>query len=603
MTVVESSRPSRGTREHLIEALRTIEQLKRRLAAPAPPDEPIAVVGMSCRMPGADDPAAFWRRLSEGFDASREFPAERADARVLYDPDPDRPGHAYTISGSFLDRVDLFEPEVFGISPREAVGMDPQQRLALEVSWEALERAGHAPDRLDGSRTGVYLGVSTTDYVRLRQQLGDPDDVDAYQLIGEPSFIAGRIAYTLGLRGPAKVMDTTCSSSLVAVHEACQALRLGECDLALAGGVNVMLAPYGFLLMSKFRALAADGRCKTFDAAADGYGRGEGVGVVVLRRLSDAVRDGDHIHALVRGSAVNHDGRSSGISVPNPAAQQEVIRAALAQARVDPAQVGYVEAHGTGTALGDPIELRALEAVIGRHRAGGEPLVVGSVKTNIGHLESAAGIAGLIKLVLAVEHGEIPPHLHQREPNPNVDWDRLHIRVPTERLPWAGPRVGSVSSFGASGTNAHVVVAEPPPQSSQQPQPDPPALPPAEPGPGVLVASARTPEALRELADRWAQTLRAQPDLPVGDVCFTSQVGRARLQHGLAVVGGSTAELAAGLAAHSGGGEDPAVVTGRLLPHRHRRVGWLFTGQGSQYAGMAAELAAEPVFGQAFDQC
>src|SRR5829696_6368011 len=598
--MTSSTRPSGGTRDRLVDALRTIERLKRELAAAnsaaAPAVEPIAVVGMSCRLPGgADDPGEFWRLLGEGFDAAREFPADRADARSLYDPDPDAPGRAYTITGSFLDRVDLFEPEVFGIAPREAVGMDPQQRITLEVAWEALERAGHAPDRLDGTSTGVYLGVSTTDYVRLRQELGDWAEVDAYTRVGAPSFIAGRIAYTLGLQGPAKVMDTTCSSSLVAVHEACQALRLGECDLALAGGANVMLAPYGFLLMSKFRALSPDGRCKTFDAAADGYGRGEGVGVVVLRRLSDALRDHDHIHALVRGSAVNHDGRSSGLTVPNPAAQQAVVRAALSQAGVDPAEVSYVEAHGTGTSLGDPIELRALEAVVGRHRPGGEPLRVGSVKTNIGHLESAAGIAGLIKLVLAVENGEIPPHLHLRDPNPNVDWDALHITVPTERSPWTGPRVGGLSSFGASGTNAHAVVSEAPGATAR-------SGPDGAAGPGVLVASARTPEALRELADRWARHLAAGPAASVADVCWTSQVGRAHQQHGLAVVGRTLDELAEGLAAHAAGSGSPRLVVGTQVPHRQRRTGWLFTGQGSQWAGMAGELAAEPAFRAAFDR-
>src|SRR5829696_1930774 len=571
--MTSSTRPSGGTRDRLVDALRTIERLKRELAAAdaaAPPAvEPIAVVGMSCRLPGgADDPGEFWRLLGEGFDAAREFPADRADARSLYDPDPDAPGRAYTITGSFLDRVDLFEPEVFGIAPREAVGMDPQQRITLEVAWEALERAGHAPDRLDGTSTGVYLGVSTTDYVRLRQELGDWAEVDAYTRVGAPSFIAGRIAYTLGLQGPAKVMDTTCSSSLVAVHEACQALRLGECDLALAGGANVMLAPYGFLLMSKFRALSPDGRCKTFDAAADGYGRGEGVGVVVLRRLSDALRDHDHIHALVRGSAVNHDGRSSGLTVPNPAAQQAVVRAALSQAGVDPAEVSYVEAHGTGTSLGDPIELRALEAVVGRHRPGGEPLRVGSVKTNIGHLESAAGIAGLIKLVLAVENGEIPPHLHLRDPNPNVDWDALHITVPTERSPWTGPRVGGLSSFGASGTNAHAVVSEAP-GATVRSGPDGAA------GPGVLVASARTPEALRELADRWARHLAAGVggrrvlDQPGGPGPPAARPGRGRRDPRRAGRGPRRARGRLGLAAAGGrhSGAAPAAPD-RLAVHR-----------------------------------
>jgi thioester reductase-like protein len=587
---------ARHDRRELVQALRTIERLQEALATAgdrAAPPGPVAVTGIGCRFPGGvHDPESFWRLLCDGVDATGEFPAARADAAPFYDADPEAPGKAHVIRGGFLSGpVDRFEPAVFGISPREAVGMDPQQRLTLEVAWEALERSGYAPDGLEGSATGVFLGVSTTDYVRLRQQIGDIRHVDAYQLIGEPSFMAGRISYTLGLMGPSKVVDTACSSSLVALHDACQALRLGECDMALAGGVNLMLAPYGFVLMSKFRALSADGRCKTFDASADGYGRGEGAGIVVLKRLADAQAAGDPVLAVIRGTAVNHDGRSSGLSVPNPASQQAVLRQALAAARAEPSEIGYVEAHGTGTALGDPIELRALEAVIGRHHANGSPLLVGSVKTNVGHLESAAGAAGLIKLILCLQHGKIPPHLHYRQPNPNVDWDRLHIDVTSTSRRWpAGPRVGGVSSFGASGTNAHAIVSEPPPRPAGR----------ARRNWNVFTLSARTQDSLRESAARHAAHLDDHPDIPLADLCYTTQVGRPRQRHGLAVVADSPRLIQSQLHDYASGGPAATVV---LPQARHRKVCWLFTGQGAQRAGMARELRDEPAFRQAFDRC
>ena len=598
--------PEGKERQLLVEALRRIEQLNAAAAASAAVGagrqavEPVAIIGLGCRMPGGiSGPEGFWELLREGVDATGEFPAGRGGAGRFYDPDPEVPGKAYVTRGAFLDEVDRFEPAVFGISPREAVGMDPQQRLTLEVVWEALERAGYAPDSLEGSKTGVFVGVSTTDYVRARQESGDIRDVDGYQLIGEPSFVAGRVSYTFGLMGPSKVIDTTCSSSLVALHDACQSLRLGECDMALAGGVNLMLTPYGFVLLSKFRALAPDGRCKTFDASADGYARGEGAGMVVLKRLSDAQADGDTILAVVRGTAVNHDGRSSGISVPNPAAQQAVIRAAMEQAAIDPAEIGYVEAHGTGTSLGDPIELRALQQVMGRHHAGGSPLLIGSVKTNIGHLEPAAGVAGLLKVVLALQHGEIPPHLHLRDPNPNVDWNALDIEVVTKRRPWPAEqpvRIGAISSFGASGTNAHAVVSEPPA----------PRTPAADQAPArpvhVLTLSARSETALQALARRYAAVLREDPALPLADVCLTTHVGRSRLPKGVAVAAASTAELAARLDAFVAGRREDRTVTGTLAPHRQRKTAWLFTGQGAQYPRMGELLRTESAYAAALEE-
>jgi thioester reductase-like protein len=588
-------------RDKLIDAARTIERLRAQLRAEqSRTSEPVAVIGLGLRMPGgADTPEKFWSLLQRGTDTTGEFPAGRGDARSLYHPDPGNPGTAYVIRGGFLDEVDGFDPGAFGISPREAVGMDPQQRLLLEVTWEALERAGYATAGLGGSATGVYVGMSTTDYVRMRQQLGDINDVDGYQLIGEPAFTAGRISYTLGLRGPSQVVDTTCSSSLVALHEACQALRRGDCDMALAGGVNLMLSPYGFVLMSKFRALSADGRCKTFDAAADGYARGEGAAILVLKRLSDAIAGHDTVHAVIRGSAVNHDGRSSGLTVPNPQAQQDVIRRALAEAGVDPQDVGYVEAHGTGTSLGDPIELGALDAVFGTGREPGRHLLVGSVKTNVGHLEPAAGVAGLLKVVLALRHREIPPHLNLVTPNPKIPWRRLRLEIPTAIRPWPesdGPPVAGVSSFGASGTNAHVVVAAPAEPATDH---DPPAPPDR---PEVLVLSAGSSRALRELAGRYVRHLGAGTQR-LADTCFTSQVGRTRREFGLAVAGKTDREIAGQLTAYLNGADDARVSEVSFAPQQSKKTAWLFTGQGAQYPGMAAGLRHLPEFREAFGEC
>lgn len=584
----------------LAEALDTIEKLEERLrtAQGTGREEPIAIIGLGCRFPGeAESPEEFWQLLGQGVDATAEFPVERGDPGDLLHPDPEQPGKAYTLRGGFLSSIDQFEPEVFGISPREAVGIDPQHRLLLEVCWEAFERAGYSPQALAGSRTGVFFGLSTTDYVRMRQQVGDIRDVDAYQLVGEPSFAAGRLSFVLGLNGPSKIVDTSCSSSLVALHDACQALRLGECDMALAGGVNLLLTPYGFVIMSKFRALAADGRCKTFDASADGYARGEGVGVVVLKKLVDAVADNDTILAVVRGSAVNHDGRSSGLTVPNAGAQRAVIQSALDRAGIAAGDVDYVEAHGTGTALGDPIELRSLQAVIGSRREPDRPLLVGSVKTNIGHLEPAAGIAGLIKLTLAIQHSEIPPHLNLTVPNPNLDWAAMNIDVPRERTPWPGAgaeRVGAVSSFGASGTNAHVVL-------SRAPEPAPRTVDSAI-RPELFVVSARTPESLDELVTKYLALFAGGDAASLADICFTTQVGRAVQRHGLAVTASSVAELEDALAAWRTGNGAGRVRSAELLPHRLRKSVWLFTDNGLTGSRNSA-LFGEPMYAEARATC
>jgi acyl transferase domain-containing protein len=422
--------------------------------------EPIAVVGMGCRFPGgAVGPEEFWRLLANGVDAVTEIPADRWDVEAFYDACVTA-GKMYTRSGSFLTAVYDFDPQFFGISPREAINIDPQHRLLLEVAWEALEDAGQAPSELQHAPVGVFVGVMTSDYSRMGESLIDPI-ASAYLGTGTADcFAAGRLSYTLGLSGPSMTLETACSSSLVALHQATQSLRSRECDLALAGGVNLMLSPGMFVMTSALRAISADGRCKTFDEAADGYGRGEGCGVVVLKRLSDALRDRDRIQALILGSAVNHDGPSGGLTVPSGVAQQAVIRAALERAGVQPSEVGYVEAHGTGTSLGDPIELRALSKVLEPGRSHARPMVVGSVKTNFGHLEAAAGIAGLIKTVVSLQHREIPAHLHLTNPNPHISWDQTHVVIPKKRMPWhsEGRRIAGVSSFSLSGTNAHVIL-------------------------------------------------------------------------------------------------------------------------------------------------
>lgn len=424
--------------------------------------EPIAIIGMACRFPGgANTPQAYWQKLSQGFHGIKEVPAQRWDVEAFYDADPQAPGKMYTRYGGFLEEdVQQFDPQFFGLSAREAAAIDPQQRLLMEVAWEAMENAGQPPQKLQGSLTGTFIGLFMDDYLRLNA--GNYEQIDVYNSLGILRCLAaGRLAHSFNLQGPAIQLDTACSSSLLAVHLACQSLRLQECHLALAGGVNLMLAPDVTIGLCKLKALAPDNRCKTFDAAADGYVRGEGCGVILLKRLADALRDGDQILALVRGSAVNHDGYSNGLTAPNGPAQEAVIRQALDKAGVTPGQIQYVETHGTGTALGDPIEVAALQQVFGPSRSPANPLVIGSVKTNFGHLESAAGIAGLMKVVLSLQHQQIAPHLHLEKPNPYIPWQRLPMAVPQTLTPWPegeGKKLAGVSSFGMSGTNVHLIL-------------------------------------------------------------------------------------------------------------------------------------------------
>ncbi|WP_437965060.1 beta-ketoacyl synthase N-terminal-like domain-containing protein [Sorangium sp. So ce260] len=583
----------------LLRAATVINELKARLHAyEREKTEPIAIIGMGCRFPGgADDPARYFRLLQEGVDAVSEAPPER----FALDTSPAASGGGVPPWGAFLKDVDRFDAHFFGISPREAVKMDPQQRLLLEVAWEALEHAGVAADRLAGTRTGVFVGITTNDY-QLLSVTGAPEEQDAYAATGNGHcFPAGRLSYVLGLEGPSLAVDTACSSSLVAVHLACQSLRSGESTLALAGGVNLILSRLITRLIDQLKALSPDGRCKTFDARANGFVRGEGCGVVVLKRLSDALSDGDRVLALIRGSAVNQDGRSSGLTAPNLLAQQAMLRQALQNARVSPSDVGYIETHGTGTSLGDPIEVEALAGVLGQPRDDGSICALGAVKTNIGHLEAAAGVAGLIKAVLAMEHGVIPANQHYRTLNPRIDLSGTPFVIPSESLPWAAgdkARIAGVSSFGLSGTNAHVVLEE---------APRPAASSDAGEGRPVVVVplSARSPGALVELAQAYHRHLAEAPRdgaASLHDIASTAAVRRSHHEHRLALVARSTEELEGALRAFGSGASRPGIARGRANPASRTRLAFVFSGQGSQWVGMGRGLfAAEPVFRAAIE--
>jgi acyl transferase domain-containing protein/SAM-dependent methyltransferase len=556
--------------------------------------EPIAIVGLGLRFPGgAHDAESFWQLLHDGVDAISEVPADRWNIDTFYDPDAAAPGKMATRFGAWLHGIDQFDAAFFGISPREALSMDPQQRLLLEVAWTALEQAGQSPERLTGSDTGVFLGIANSDYGRLT--LADSTNLDTYVSTGSAfSVAAGRLSYILGLHGPTLAVDTACSSSLVAVHLACQSLRRGECRLALTGGVNVILAPEININFSKSNMLSPDGRCKTFDARADGYVRGEGCAVIVLKRLSEAAADHDQILAIIRGSAINHDGRGGGLTVPSGPAQEAVIRAALADAQIDAAQVSYIEAHGTGTSLGDPIEVRALGAVYGRDRA--TPLTIGSVKTNIGHLEAAAGLAGLIKVVLMLQHREIVPHLHFTQGNPYIEWERWPFVVPTNSSPWSNDRlIAGVSSFGFSGTNAHVILEAAPNETR--------SVVDAERSLHLLTLSAKSETALRKLASQ-VEACVAQSTDSLADLCFTANTGRSHFAHRVAILAATRNELHDRLAAFTTNCESTDVFSGRSVDINSPEVAFLFTGYGSQYADMGRQLyATQLAFRAAIDRC
>ncbi len=596
------------TLARLKRALAALEKMKARLdVVEQAATEPIAVIGMSCRFPGgANDPESFWRLLCDGVDAVREVPPDRWDIDTYYDADPSTPGKMYTRWGGFLEGwpVDSFDARFFGVAPREAEGIDPQHRLLLEVAHEALERAGQATSRLAGSLTGVFVGIMNADYAALHLKTGDPKRMDAYYALGnEPSFSAGRLSYLLGLRGPSMALNTACSSSLVALDLACQSLRAGRCNLAIAGGVNLMLSPEVTIASSRIRSQSPRGRCRTFDAGADGYVRAEGCGIVVLKRLADALADGDPILACYRGSATNHDGPSGGLTVPSGPAQEMLLRAALANARANPEDILYVEAHGTGTPLGDPIEVRALGAVLGQGREAKAPLAVGSVKTNLGHLEAAAGAAGLIKAILILQHGQIPPHIGLERLTPHVPWDELRVVVPTHLTPLpaaARPLVG-VSAFGLSGINAHVVLEAAPATARVHAETRPDDVP------ILLPISARSPEALRDLARAYRAFLATGgpgATLPLHDVGYTAGVRRVHHEHRLSIVARTHEEVNARLDSFARGEASQGLTSGKVRPGLPRKLAFIFSGQGSQWVGMGRSLLeTEPVFREAIEQC
>ncbi|MBD2519330.1 acyltransferase domain-containing protein [Nostoc sp. FACHB-973] len=591
-------------RDRLKNALLALREMRGKLdAMEGAKTEPIAIIGMGCRFPGANNLQAFWSLLHDGVDAITEVPADRWNIDEFYDPNPDAPGKMYVRNAGFIDRVDQFDAQFFGITPREVENMDPQQRLLLEVSWEAIEHGGMAPEKLRNSQTGVFVGITTNDYLQLQIGSSDRTKIDAYSATGNClNAVAGRLSYTLGLQGPSMIVDTACSSSLVAIHLACQSLRQQESDLALAGGVNLILSPIATIATCRARMLAVDGRCKTFDAAADGFARGEGCGVVVLKRLSDAIADGDNILALIRGSAVNQDGASSGLTVPNGLAQKALIRKALANAGVEPGQVSYVEAHGTGTSLGDPIEVESLGAVLCQERSPQQPLIIGSAKTNIGHLESASGIAGLIKVVLALQNQEIPPHLHLKNPNPHIPWAKLAVTVPTHSTPWTsenGSRIAGLSGFGVTGTNAHLIIEEAPLKVTDGDTGATSTRPVH-----LLTLSAKTESGLQELVSNFYTALKANTKLNLADVCFTANTGRSSFAHRLALVAENSAQVCEQLAAFNIGQDPGGLFKGQVEKSRQPKIAFLFTGQGSQYVDMGRQLYdTQPTFRQALDRC
>ena len=566
-----------------------LEALERRRC------EPLAIIGIGCRIPGGvTDPEGYWDLLQNGRHAVRKVPPDRWDPDKYFDPDPKAPGKTYTCWGGFIDGIDQFDAPFFGIAPTEARRMSPPQRLFLEVSWEALEAAGISPRSLSGTRTGVFVGATTNDYLQLQTKVQSEEDIDAYVATNNTlNVIAGRVSYTLGLQGPSMAIDTACSSSLVAIDRACRSLRDGEIDLVITGGVNVNITPDTFISASKWGMLARDGRCKAFDAAADGFVRGEGCGVLVIKRLSDAQAAGDRILAVIRGTAVNQDGPSSGLSVPNGLAQEAVIKEALANAGVEPQEVSYIEAHGTGTSLGDPIEVEALGRALAEKDRRAVPLMIGSVKTNLGHLEAAAGVTGLIKVVLSLQHQAIPPHLHLQKLSEHIAWERYAIEVPTQLRHWEpinGRRIAGVSSFGFSGTNVHVVLEEAPPSPVAEIAMERPYH--------LLAVSAKTAEGLTAQVDQYRARLQAHDEDHLADLCYTANAGRAHFAQRLIVGGQMRAELA--LKLENGEG----VVRGEVGAQQKPRVAMLFTGQGSQYVGMGRQLyETSPLFRRVLDRC
>lgn len=581
-----------------------------------PKKEPIAIIGIGCRFPGgANDPKAFWKLLQDGVDAITDVPDDRWNPRTFYDPDREKPGKIYTRRGGFIERIDQFDAQFFGISPREAALIDPQHRLLLEVAYEALEDAGLVPERLAGSNTSVFVGLYIHDYQHIQLDASARNLIGAQMTTGTAmSIAANRISYVFDLRGESAALDTACSSSLVAVHHACETLWNGQATLALAGGVNAILKPDMTIGMCKASMLSPDARCKSFDAAANGFARGEGAGIAILKPLSKAIADKDPIYAVIRGTAVNQDGRTNGLTVPNGQAQEAALRAAYEQAAVSPEQIQYVEAHGTGTAVGDPIEANALGAVLGSNRTPGNDCIIGSVKSNIGHLESAAGIAGLIKAALALKHRQIPPNLHFHTPNPKIPFEKLQLRVPQSLEPWPtngdSPRLAGVNSFGFGGTNAHIVVQEIEtfeenslPQSSDTGRQDKVE----GESPLLLPLSARSEEALKAVAQETRSFLTAldsDSSVSLHDICYTASLRRGHHNHRLALVADSKEKLVEHLEAFIAGETRLGMSCGRQVPGRSPKLAFVFSGMGPQWWAMGRQLLEkEPVFRETIKQC